>query len=535
MSAKSVQAKSWIQIRQDLYDHVRKHVDTLLGNSSEGLKRYEREYLQELEKKWKVVQRSDLLQRIEESRVVWLGDFHALQQSQKAQVRLLKSIQEPNKVVLGLECVEAKNQKILDKFIDSKISDREFLKAIQWKKTWGFPWDNYKPIFKWAQKNKVKILGLNLITGDRTAQSLRRRDVFSGQILADFCKKNQDKKIYVIYGDLHLASKHLPAELHKRVKNLKSMYIYQNPEKIYFELLKKDIEHQVDIVKISDNKFCLLSVPPWVKWQNYLMYLESHYDKAFDDNLDLTDHIAKYVKLIGQDLGLNVPIDNFSVLTAEDSLALQKLKKSLNREELDSVRFYLENGKSFFHPESGIAYLGSYSVNSSANLAMAIVMAFLCGQKKMIAEFPRQFPHLIWLESICYFGTKLVNPKRKTDTMLDIKASLSARNLDQGKEAMQLALSQKMLEMLHLSQGRRERELVRPRMRASYQEAARILGGILGEKLFFAYRKKLISKTTLLNLMRKPIESPQFANIYWEILEVVESFPEPFRSKKDKI
>jgi hypothetical protein len=113
---------------------------------------------------------------------------------------------------------------------------------------------------------------------------------------------------------------------------------------------------------------------------------------------------------------------------------------------------------------------------------------------------------------------------------------LQARNpLDRGKEALQLALNQKMIELLHLSGSRKGRELPKPRKLKAYQEAARILGGLLGEKLYHAYRRKLLSKTTLLGLLRKPLESEQFSNIYWEIIELIESFPEPFQSKSDKL
>jgi hypothetical protein len=175
-------------------------------------------------------------------------------------------------------------------------------------------------------------------------------------------------------------------------------------------------------------------------------------------------------------------------------------------------------------------------VNSAAQLAMAIVFAQYSQQQRTPVKLPQDFLRLIWLEAVQYFGSKLINPKRKADTLHDIKAALQARNpLDQGKEAMQLALSQKMLELLHLSGGRKERELLRPRKARAYPEAARILGGILGEKLYFAYRKKLLSKTSLLNLLRKPIDSDEFTNIYWEMIEVVENFPEPFSSKNEKM
>jgi hypothetical protein len=536
MSKMTSSSQKWIQIRRELYHHVRKNVLHLLGPMSDGLKRYDTEYAQELKKKWQASHRLELLSAIEKSQLVWIGDFHALKQSQKAQLRILKSLAQKEDLLVFVECIEAKNQKFIDLYLSGKINEREFLKAIEWKKSWGFPWENFKPLFRWAAKNKVQVVGANLHVEDRSAQSLRRRDVFSSQVIADVIKKNRyGKRFVVIYGDLHLASKHLPAELSKRVKNLKSVYVYQNPEEVYFQLLEKDIEHQVDVVKFGGNKFALNSVPPWVKWQNYLIYLESQFDKAVDDELDLTDYVAKLVRVIGSDLGVDVKVDHFEVVTAQDIRWINRLKAAVSEKEFYVYEYWIEFGRSFFEPQTGFAYLGGRSVNSASQLAMAIVLASLAHCERVPSQFPKQFVNLIWIESAYYFGTKLVNPKRKTDTLADIKASLAARSSDEGKEALQLALSQKMLELLYVGEGRRQRELLRPRRFNSYLEAARILGGILGEKLFFGYRKKMLSQRSLLQLLQKPVESPQFANIYWEILELIESLPEPFKSKKEKI
>jgi uncharacterized iron-regulated protein len=535
-SSPSLSSRRWIQLRHDLYEQVQKHVLALLGESSPGLLRYQGEYEREISRAWKVSSRERLLSAVQKARVVWLGDFHALQQSQKAQLRILKALPQTQDIVLGVECIEARHQVHLDRYLQGKLSEREFLKAVEWKRNWGFPWEHYKPLFRWAFKNKVRIFALNLKAEQKSIRSLRERDEFAGRKIAEILKQNPKSRMFVVFGDLHLAGKHLPRVVSKYLKNSSFAFVFQNPEKIYFQLLKKEIEHQVDVVELSKNRYCLVSVPPWVKWQNYLLYLESHYDRSFNDDLDLTDYVAKYIKLIGEDLGVPVKTDHFSIATANDQGAWAQMQKALSEKELEIVRSWIEDGRSFFLPEAGIGYLGRPSVNGAAQLAMAIVSASLSGQKKIPAKFPQDFVKMIWLEAVQYFGSKLINPKRKTNTLNDIKASLLARNpVDQGKEAMQLALSQKMLELLHLSQGRKERELLRPRKRKAYLEAARILGGIMGEKLYFAYRRKLLSKHSLLSLLKKPLDGEGFPHFYWEILEVVENFPEPFQSKTEKM
>ena len=145
---------SWIQLRQDLYDQVQNHVKALLGPASHGLARYQREYDGEFRRAWKPVPREQLLLAAANSQFVFMGDFHALQQSQKAQLRILKALPARKERILCLECVEARHQKYLDRFVGGKMSEREFLKAVEWKRNWGFPWEHYKPLFRWAVKQK---------------------------------------------------------------------------------------------------------------------------------------------------------------------------------------------------------------------------------------------------------------------------------------------------------------------------------------------------------------------------------------------
>jgi uncharacterized iron-regulated protein len=327
----SSSSRRWIQLRHDLYEQVQNHVRALLGESSQGLARYQKTYEREFSRAWKISSRQDLLTSLQTARVVWMGDFHALQQSQKAQLRILKALPQTKDIQIAVECIEARHQVYLDRYLQGKMSEREFLKAVEWKRSWGFPWEYYKPLFRWASRHKIPLWGLNLKTEERSMRSLQERDTFSANKIIDILKRSPaSNRLFVIYGDLHLAQAHLPQKVQRHFKRENFVYIYQNPERIYFQLLKREIEHQVDVVKVGKNRFAIVSVPPWVKWQNYLLYLESQYDRSFDDDLDLTDHVAKYVRLIAEDLETSVPTDHFSIVSARDRGAWAQLQKSLS-------------------------------------------------------------------------------------------------------------------------------------------------------------------------------------------------------------
>ena len=528
--------RHWIQVRIELFRRVYHHVQLILGESKGKLKSFEKAYEAEFAKSWKVSGRDELLQIMGRSKLILMGDFHALQQSQKAHLRILKA-QNAAKISVAVECIESRHQKHLDRFLQGKLSEKDFLKTIEWKKAWGFPWEYYRPLFRWAQKHKVRVFGLNVLAQGKKQQSLVQRDHFAAQKIAEISKLHPQDSIFVIYGDLHLAGPHLPAALKKTsLKNVPPVIVFQNSEKIYFQMLEKELEDKVDVVRLGKNKFCLQSVPPWVKWQNYLLFLEEHFDKNIDDELDLTDIVAQYVKLIGEDLGLKVRTDHFSMMSAQDRSFWQKLDEKLSKKEMQFVKSWVEQGRSFYVPQLGIGFLARSSVNNASQVATSIVLFEMNSLKRIPCEMPTDFVRLIWLEAMQYFGSKLVNPKRKTDTLNDIKNQLTAANPDDhGKAAMRLALSQKMLELMHLSGIRKHQEIPVPRKIRAYQEAAKILGGILGEKMYFGYRQKEISPASLVSLFKKPIDGEHFHQFYWEILETIESLPEPFKSKTEKI
>lgn len=531
--------KQWIKIRRELYEQIRKNVDNLLGNQVKSLLTYQKAYDKEFKVRWQQTSRDQLLREIDQARVIGFADFHALQQSQRAHLRIISSLSKVKPKALACEFFEARHQVFLDRFQLGKISERDLLKKIQWQKSWGFSWDHYRPLVRWAIKNKVKLIGIDQRTGVRSAKTLKERDEFSAKIVGKYLEKNPLVQILIIFGDMHWAEGHLPLHLVKwaGVKRNEIKTIFQNSEEIYFQLLEKEMELAVEVVSLRENCFCLMSVPPWVKWQNYLLYLEEHYDRELEqDGVDYADHISKFVNLISRDLGLRVKADHFSVYSAQSSAFWAEFSDGLKPQDLRWYRSLVENSVSFFIPQTNTAFLAQVSVNHAAQLAMAIVYAQVSNSNTFPSKMPEEFLQLIWLEALLYFGSKIINPKRKTDTLIDMKARLAvAIPGDHGLEALKLAISQKMSELLFISTGKLAKPAVRPRKQVSYREAARLLGGMLGERLYNAYRRKLISPFSVGQLLQKSIGQDNFREIYYELVELLESFPEPFATKKDRV
>lgn len=528
--------EQWIQLRKELYRQVESQVRHLLGGETVELRKYREIYEKTFRKKWQSSHTEELVNAVNSSRLVLMGDFHAIQQSQKAHLRILKRLKNPNQWVLAVEFFEARHQRIINQFLKGKISERDFLKAIEWKRNWGFPWEHYRPILRYAQKKCIPVLALNARA--RESISLKERDQFAAKKISRQLA-NSGRSVFVIFGDLHLASTHLPQSILKlsKIQAKDMVTIFQNSERLYFETLEKGESDQIDLMKMGPHNYCILNVPPWVKWQSYLLYLEHGGDRKLKDvDHDFTDDVLKFLKIISTDLNIQFSENNLAVFSAGDSLFWEKIKIGLKEKEMKWVQSYIQEGFSFYLPNLQIGYLARPTVNHAAALATSILHHHQAGCKSIVHQMPDYFTSLIWQEAIQYFGSKLINPKRKTDTLVDIKAALASRSpSDQGKEALQLALSQKMQELLFLSGAGKVKNIIRPNKSGSYREAARILGGMLGEKIYYGYRNGLVSPLTIQSLLKKRFCESVFLNIYYELIELVEGLPEPFQSKSEKL
>jgi hypothetical protein len=92
-----------------------------------------------------------------------------------------------------------------------------------------------------------------------------------------------------------------------------------------------------------------------------------------------------------------------------------------------------------------------------------------------------------------------------------------------------------MNELMAMAHRPLSRPMLRPKRRSSYLTAARLLGGMLGERLYGGYRKELVSRDVIRRFLTKSLLDEGFEASYYEMMEIIESLPAPFRSKKERM
>ncbi|MBC7466938.1 MAG: ChaN family lipoprotein [Bdellovibrio sp.] len=523
------------QIRKEFYLATRSRVEAIIGRESTQLRSYREKYEKELSRLKPTASSKKIFSlRLKQADIILVGDFHVLKQSSRGLLRLIRKI-KPD-FVLCLECLKDTDQKHIDQFLDGKLAEKDFLSKVQWKKSWSFPWENYRPLLKWAQANQVKIYGIN---SDRKGLSLSERDVLSAQVIENIRQRHTGKQIFVQYGDLHLASAHLPKQIKKFLPKDDLCVIYQSPEIIYFNIMEKQKEISTDVVRLSSDQWALNVLPPWVKWQDYLLYLESGFDKKVKrSETDLTDNVAHTVQLLSESFGFKNDLSALSVYSSDDDLFfehIENLPAALKKRILENI----QEGHSFYIPELQIAYLSRLSVNHVARVAAQYIYFLQKGFTRSIVDPKKDFLKLIWLEMVTYLCSKFANPKRKSDTLQDIRQALQKEQFDdRGKEALMLALNQKLVELQFVSLGQvKNFNTLRTQSysKRSYTMASQILGGIMGEKFYYALTKKQLRLPKDNRMIFKDLTMAHFAESYYESLDFIESLPTAFKSKFDKL
>src|SRR4051812_42201792 len=104
---------------------------------------------------------------------------------------------------------------------------------------------------------------------------------------------------------------------------------------------------------------------------------------------------------------------DFSVYLSDDPSGIETVRKNLTQKQFSSARWMISKGRSFFAPKGGLFVLSSPTVNHAASLFADYIQSRLTGRNQPLWDMPKDFVGLIWVESLCFFVSKLINHRRK--------------------------------------------------------------------------------------------------------------------------
>lgn len=106
-----------------------------------------------------------ILQSLRSANIIYLGEIHDSDTDHQDQLTILQDLHRHQaKVAIGLEMFQKPFQPALDRYLAGQISETELQAQSEYQKRWGFPWENYAPLLRFAKAQKLPVIALNTPT-----------------------------------------------------------------------------------------------------------------------------------------------------------------------------------------------------------------------------------------------------------------------------------------------------------------------------------------------------------------------------------
>jgi hypothetical protein len=415
-----------------------RHLRRLIGGVDRNARRkYIRDFSRDFGSYQETASYDDLVVRGFRSDIIYIGDYHTLASCQQFCARFLADmIRRSSHVVLAMEMIYGRQQRVLDEWLDAGIDDDEFRRRIRYDEEWGYHWPSYRAILITAREAGVPVLGIDC--DPRTGfRMIRRRDSYAAEHIAETFLRDLEAKIVVFIGESHLARNHLPErvarEVARRQMEKRSLTIVQNVDALYWQRALSG-QDEAEVVRIDGNRFCVFNATPLAKYESYRQVIELWRDHAGDDEIDLTPtvhgmiltmlrflKVNRYRKVVGERHGLPIRlVDVFpEVYAREDGEFMRGMMRrhGLDGEQIEQVLGHLERAGSCYVPRVNAIFIGTFELAHAGEEASHFVNSALKGELyeswngRPLADHDR-FYSAVMEESIGYFGSKLIDPAR---------------------------------------------------------------------------------------------------------------------------
>lgn len=441
-----------------IFKYFKNKATSLEGGQSSELKKYLSMQKKISLRPYKSISYDRMLVQIAKAQVILIADFHTFDQNIRTVLRILRHLVKNNeKPVLALEMVHYECQLAIDAYMGKHITELEFLESINYLNSWKFPWSHYKLLFDFAKKNKLQIRGIN------SFGNLKKRDDFAAKQINEIALESAGEKILVLFGELHICQDKIPDKLNKINSQLKQVIIHQNLDEVYWKL--KSNFQELEITQFRDNEFCVLTSPPWVKYESMIYWYENLQDdcdydiheyiitngkKLFsDDTFETLINICNELNTIFhldlekesiEDININ---DHTGIEFIEDSIA------NISKKSLHSLyEHLLISGHSFKLPSQNTFYCSSYSLNRLSYLSGLHIQSIALDQlhfnelKILSSRNKLEKISFFILQSMWgHFFSKVINPHRKCDLYGDLKIQAKTSTNKQLRYELEVALS----------------------------------------------------------------------------------------------
>ncbi len=103
-----------------------------------------------------------ILPKLKKANVIYLGEIHDSSQDHENQLKIIEKLYQNNtRIAIGMEMFQHPFQEVVNEYIAGTITEAEFIKKSEFKTRWGFDWQLYAPILRFAKRKQIPVLALN--------------------------------------------------------------------------------------------------------------------------------------------------------------------------------------------------------------------------------------------------------------------------------------------------------------------------------------------------------------------------------------
>ncbi|MEA5569998.1 ChaN family lipoprotein [Calothrix sp. UHCC 0171] len=112
---------------------------------------------------------TQLAGEISKARVIYLGETHDSAEDHARQLQIIQAlsnrkVNSNKKIAIALEMFQRPYQDVLNNYLAGKITEAELVKQTEYEQRWGFPWELYAPIIRFAKANNIPLIATNTPT-----------------------------------------------------------------------------------------------------------------------------------------------------------------------------------------------------------------------------------------------------------------------------------------------------------------------------------------------------------------------------------
>jgi len=480
-------------------------------------RKYLRDYSEAFVSYKSVINSEQLKSQIVKADIVLVGDYHALPGSQRFTASLVEQLAlEGRPVVLGLETIFARDQRILNEWWRREIDEAELRERIRFDLDWGYDWQPFYELLVCAREHAEGIYGLDCMPRE-DLRKIGARDRHAIHKISEIRQRHPRAAIIVAFGESHLAPGHIPRLLREQLPEQCILTILQNVDSLYWQAAGEN--QATNAVQVSEDVVCVFNSTPLEKYENYRLHL-SRWGRTDEEGPDPGPTIYNLIDSLTRFLAINrysahngtQPMFLVDLMpevygrSTAGRLSRQLLRNGMTEDELDFLLQTVEERGSVYVPRVNAFYVHDFQMMYVAEEA-ARFLHHACRGLPMLENARQLSPvnhfYVRTLEqSLGYLGSRVLYPARPVEEEnFELSSSSCEKLADQA---------------LHVEEAKRH-------------TIAQRLGYAMGNAVYESYLAGDLSKTALRNLFLCHLTEPGSAK------EICHALADEVRIKRKRV